>query len=219
MTQFSRVEDALSALVEGRTVIVVDAVDRENEGDFVMAAEKVTAEDIHFMISEGRGQLCTSILPETARRLRLKQMVPKRGAGTPCFTIPVDHVFCTTGISPQERAFTVRGITDPATRSKHFKRPGHVFPLIAREGGVLERPGHTEASVDLMRMAGLGPFGLLCEVCSRDGKHMAGGPELFDIANQFGLLVITIDQVIEFRRRALASEPSVAPEQQSASRS
>src|ERR1700677_3571586 len=160
MRQFSQIADALSALVQGRTIIVVDAEDRENEGDFVMAAEKVTAESIHFMISEGRGQLCTPILSETASRLHLKQMVPDRSEGMPCFTIPVDHALCRTGISPQERAFTVRGIADQGTKPRDFVRPGHVFPLIAREGGVLERPGHTEATVDLMRMAGLGPYGL-----------------------------------------------------------
>ncbi len=213
MPRFSPIEDALPALAQGRMIIVVDAEDRENEGDFVMAAEKVTAESIHFMISEGRGQLCTPILSDTARRLQLKPMVAKRSAGMPCFTIPVDHALCRTGISPQERAFTVRGIADQTTKTTDFVRPGHVFPLIAREGGVLERPGHTEATIDLMRMAGLGPFGLLCEICSRDGKHMAGGPELFELADRFDLPVITIDQVIESRRQATSAQQSVAPAQ------
>ncbi len=216
MRQFSSIADALSALLQGRTIIVVDAEDRENEGDFVMSAEKVTAESVHFMISEGRGQLCTPILSDTARRLHLKQMVPNRSAGMPCFTIPVDHALCRTGISPQERAFTVRGIADQNAKPQDFVRPGHVFPLIAREGGVLERPGHTEATVDLMRMAGLGPYGLLCEICSRDGKHMATGPELFELAERFDLAVITIDQVIECRRQAAGALQSVAPAQSAA---
>jgi 3,4-dihydroxy 2-butanone 4-phosphate synthase / GTP cyclohydrolase II len=210
MPQFSRIEDAVSVLAQGRMIIVVDAEDRENEGDFVMAAEKVTAESIHFMASEGRGQLCTPILPETGRRLRLKPMVARRSAGMPCFTVPVDHALCRTGISPQERAFTVRGIADPTTKPSDYVRPGHVFPLIAREGGVLERPGHTEATIDLLRIAGLGACGLLCEICSRDGKHMAKGPELFELGDRFDLPIITIDQVIEFRRGIAGNQQSIA---------
>jgi len=210
MPQFSRIEEAVSALAQGRMIIVVDAEDRENEGDLVMAAEKVTAESIHFMISEGRGQLCTPILPDTGRRLRLRQMVTRRSASMPCFTVPVDHGICRTGISPQERAFTVRGIADPTTKPRDFVRPGHVFPLIAREGGVLERPGHTEATIDLMRMAGLVACGVLCEICSRDGKHMATGPELFELSDRFDLQIISIDQVIEHRRRAVGTQQSIA---------
>jgi 3,4-dihydroxy 2-butanone 4-phosphate synthase / GTP cyclohydrolase II len=210
MPQFSRIEDAVSALANGAIIIVVDAEERENEGDFVMAAEKVTAESIHFMASEGRGQLCTPVLPETGNRLRLRQMVARRKASMPCFTIPVDHALCRTGISPQERAFTVRSIADPTTKPRDFVRPGHVFPLIAREGGVLERPGHTEATVDLMRLAGLATCGLLCEICSRDGKHMATGSELFEVADRFDLPIITIDQVIEFRRNDVANRAMIA---------
>jgi 3,4-dihydroxy 2-butanone 4-phosphate synthase/GTP cyclohydrolase II len=200
MAQFSRVEDALTALADGRLVIVVDAEHRENEGDFVAAAEKVTPETVHFMISEGRGQLCMPILAATATRLGLAPMVPARAPGMPCFTVPVDHSLCKTGISPQERAFTIRKIVDSETQADEFVRPGHVFPLIAREGGVLERPGHTEATLDLVRLAGLKAAGILCEICSRDGRHMAHGPELLELAEQFGLPIITIDDVIEFRR-------------------
>jgi 3,4-dihydroxy 2-butanone 4-phosphate synthase / GTP cyclohydrolase II len=195
---------------------VLDAEDRENEGDFVMAAEKVTAETIHLMTSEGRGQLCMPILPDTARRLRLRPMVARRAAGMPCFTIPVDHALCRTGISPQERAFTVRGICDSTSKPRDFVRPGHIFPLVAREGGVLERPGHTEATVDLMRMAGLSACGVLCEICSRDGQHMATGPELFELGERFDLRIITIDQVIELRRRTVGSQ--IAPQPQSTAR-
>ncbi|MEX2287507.1 MAG: 3,4-dihydroxy-2-butanone-4-phosphate synthase [Planctomycetaceae bacterium] len=201
MLQFSRVEDAIEAIANGRLVIVADAEDRENEGDFVGAAETVTAETVHFMISEGRGQLCLPILPEIARQLDLTPMVPETNAAMPHFTIPVDHGLCRTGISPQERAFTIRKIIDPASRPADFVRPGHVFPLIAREGGVLERPGHTEATIDLIRLASLRGAGVLCEICSGDGKSMATGPELLEIADRFGMPIITIDDVIRFRQK------------------
>jgi 3,4-dihydroxy 2-butanone 4-phosphate synthase/GTP cyclohydrolase II len=122
----------------------------------------------------------------------------------PCFAIPVDHSLCKTGISPQERALTIQMLVDPSTRPADLLRPGHIFPVIAREGGVLERPGHTEATVDLMRAAGLGVAGVLCEICSRDGKHMATGSELLEIAEAFHMPVITIDDVIKFRQAGQA---------------
>jgi len=200
MAEFSRVEDAIDALANGRTIIVADAEDRENEGDFIVAAEKVTSETVHFMITEGRGQLCMPVLPEIARRLDLRPMVSRKSADMPCFTVPVDHRFCRTGISPKERAFTIQMMVDPTTRSADFVRPGHIFPLIAREGGVLERQGHTEATVDLVRLAGLTGAGVLCEICSRDGQNMARGQELFEIANTFGLPIIMIDDVIRYRQ-------------------
>ena len=125
----------------------------------------------------------------------------------PCFAVPVDHSLCKTGISPKERAFTIRKIIEDSTRPDDFLRPGHIFPLIAREGGVLERPGHTEATIDLMRLAGLPTAGVLCEICSRDGEHMATGRELLDIAKNFGLPIITIDSVIH-RMQAKARERS-----------
>jgi 3,4-dihydroxy 2-butanone 4-phosphate synthase/GTP cyclohydrolase II len=196
MPLYSKLEDALDALSQGRVIIVADSEDRENEADFLVAAEKVSAESVHFMISEGRGQLCMPVTPQLARRLNLKPMVPRRTSNTPCFAIPVDHLLCTTGISPKERAFTIRMIVDESTRSNDFVRPGHVFPLIAREGGVLERQGHTEATVDLLRLGGLVPAGVLCEICSRDGEHMATGDELLEIAKTFHMPIITIDEVI-----------------------
>ena len=193
-------EEAIEALANGRMIIVADAEERENEGDFVIAAEKVTADSVHFMISEGRGQLCMPLRPEIARRLHLRPMVPNKSLSVPCFTVPVDHRFCRTGISPKERAFTIQMMIDGTTRPDDFVRPGHIFPLIAREGGVLQRPGHTEATVDLVRMAGLAGAGVLCEICSRDGRNMATGDELMQIAETFQLPIITIDDVIRYRQ-------------------
>ena len=154
--EYSRIEDALQALKEGRVIIVVDDEDRENEGDFIAAAEKVTPEIIEFMITHGRGLLCMPILPEVAGRLQLGPMVDHNTAPhqTP-YTIPVDHVSCRTGISALERARTVAAILDPTTKPADLVRPGHLFPLVAKEGGVLRRAGHTEAAVDLARLAGL----------------------------------------------------------------
>jgi 3,4-dihydroxy 2-butanone 4-phosphate synthase / GTP cyclohydrolase II len=196
MPLYSKLEDALDALSQGRIIIVADSDERENEADFLVAAEKVTAESVHFMISEGRGQLCMPVLPQIARRLNLKPMVPRRSPNTPCFSVPVDHSLCSTGISPKERAFTIRMIVDESTQPSDFIRPGHIFPLIARERGLLERQGHTEATVDLMRLGGLVPAGVLCEICSRDGQHMATGDELLQIAKTFDMPIITIDEVI-----------------------
>jgi len=218
MSGFSRMEEALEALANGRMIIVADAEERENEGDLIAAAEKVTAETVHFMITEGRGQLCMPLRPEIARRLQLRPMVPNKSLAMPCFTIPVDHRFCRTGISPKERAFTIQMIIDAATRPEDFVRPGHIFPLIAREGGVLQRPGHTEATVDLVRMAGLTGAGVLCEICSRDGRNMATGDELMQIAETFHLPIITIDDVIRHRQlHAATTAPCPLPAVKAAS--
>ncbi|HLJ09897.1 MAG TPA: 3,4-dihydroxy-2-butanone-4-phosphate synthase [Planctomycetaceae bacterium] len=211
MPKFSRVEAAIEALANGQLIIVTDAEDRENEGDFLGAAEKATAETIHFMISAGRGQLCMPIVPETARRLDLRPIVPPQSKAMPCFATPIDHGMCTTGISPQERAFTLRKIVDTSSCADDFVRPGHIFPLIAREGGVLERPGHTEAAIDLMRMGGLAPAAVLCEICSRDGRHMAHDQELMEIAQAFSLPIITIDAVISFREKSGYACPQIKP--------
>jgi 3,4-dihydroxy 2-butanone 4-phosphate synthase/GTP cyclohydrolase II len=196
MPLYSKLEDALAALEQGRMIIVADSKDRENEADFLVAADKITCEHVHFMISQGRGQLCMPIVPQIARRLSLKPMVTRRSPNTPCFAVPLDHSLCKTGISPKERAFTIRKIVDESTRPEDFSRPGHIFPLIACEGGLLERQGHTEATIDLMRLAGLVPAGVLCEICSRDGEHMATGDELLDVARTYDLPIITIDEVI-----------------------
>lgn len=198
--QFSKVEDALEAIAAGRVVIVVDNEDRENEGDFIAAADRVTPEVIEFMITQGRGQLCMPIMPDLAERLELRPMVENNTAPyrTP-FTIPVDHKTCHTGISAEERARTVRSIIDPATKPTDLVRPGHLFPLVAKEGGVLRRAGHTEATVDLARLAGLQPAGVLCEIL--DGIGVASRERLQAISAEYDLPIISIELLISYRRR------------------
>ena len=198
--EFSKIEDALEAIAQGRVVIVVDDERRENEGDFVIAAEKATPEAIAFMITHGRGQLCMPIMPDLAARLQLHPMVETNTANhrTP-FTVPVDHVSCRTGISAEERSTTIRAIIDPQTRPDDLARPGHLFPLVAMEGGVLRRAGHTEATVDLARLAGLKPAGVLIEIL--DGIHVASRERLHEIAAEFNLPIVSIEMLIRYRRR------------------
>ena len=181
-------------------MIVVDDERRENEGDFVVAAEKATPEAVEFMITHGRGQLCMPIMPDLARRLELHPMVETNTAPhrTP-FTVPVDHVSCRTGISAEERSRTIRAIIDPATRPDDLVRPGHLFPLVAREGGVLRRAGHTEATVDLARLAGLQPAGVLCEIL--DGIHVASREAPRDRLAVLSFPIVSIEMLISFRRR------------------
>jgi 3,4-dihydroxy 2-butanone 4-phosphate synthase/GTP cyclohydrolase II len=197
--EYSKIEDALQALREGRIIIVVDDEDRENEGDFIAAAEKVTPETIAFMITHGRGQVCMPILPEVADRLQLRMMVEHNTAlhETP-YTIPVDHVSSGTGISAEARAITVRAILDPKTKPGDLRRAGHLFPLVAKEGGVLRRAGHTEAAVDLARLAGLIPAGVICEIT--DGIGMASREKLHEIAQEHGLPIVSIEALIKYRR-------------------
>ena len=199
--EFSKIEDALEAIAAGRVVIVVDDERRENEGDFVVAADLATPETIAFMITHGRGQLCMPIMPELARRLELHPMVETNTAPhrTP-FTVPVDHASCRTGISAEERARTIRAIIDPSTRPEDLVRPGHLFPLVAMEGGVLRRAGHTEATVDLARLAGRQPAGVLIEIL--DGIHVASREKLHEIASTFGLPIVSIEMLIRYRRRS-----------------
>jgi 3,4-dihydroxy 2-butanone 4-phosphate synthase/GTP cyclohydrolase II len=206
MCRYSSIEAAIEAIAEGRVLIAVDSQERENEGDFLAAAELTTPAMIHFMVSQGRGQLCMPVSPRVAQRLDLTPMVACADLETPRFAIPVDHRECKTGISPLERASTIRAMLDPFSTPRDFVRPGHIFPLIAQEEGVLRRPGHTEAAVDLARLAGLAPAGVLCEICSRDGLHMACGQELWEIAHEFRLPVITIDDLIQFRRSLLGGQ-------------
>ncbi len=198
--RLSSIESAVQAIAQGRVVIVMDAEDRENEGDFVCAAEKVTPEIVNFMITVGRGQLCMPILPEVCQRLNLDRMVEHNTAplGTD-FTVPVDHRSCRTGITAQERAATILAIADPSSKAADFLRPGHLFPLIAKEGGVLRRAGHTEAAVDLARMAGLKPAGVLCEILNETGDR-ARREELYRLAAQFELEIISIEELIRYRR-------------------
>lgn len=198
--EFSKIEDAVQAMADGRVVIVVDDEQRENEGDFIAAADRITPETIEFMITQGRGQLCVPIMPDLAARLEMHPMVERNTAPhrTP-FTVMVDHVSCRTGISAEERARTIRAIVDPETRPSDLLRPGHVPGLIAKEGGVLRRAGHTEATVDLARLAGLSPAGVLIEIL--DGTHMASRERLHEIAREFNLPIVSIEMLIAYRRR------------------
>jgi 3,4-dihydroxy 2-butanone 4-phosphate synthase/GTP cyclohydrolase II len=197
MSNFSRLEDGLEALALGMPIIVLDSEDREDEGDFVVAAEKITPQLIHFLITHGRGQVCMPVTTPIAQRLELRPMVAAGGKGTPNFTVPIDHASCKTGISPFERCATIQAIMDEESGPRDFVRPGHMFPLVARDGGVLERQGHTEASVDLVRMAGLRPAAVLCEICSQDGLHMARRDELLHLAADCHIPLVTIDDLIE----------------------
>jgi 3,4-dihydroxy 2-butanone 4-phosphate synthase/GTP cyclohydrolase II len=198
--QFSTIEEAVEAIRQGRVVIVADDEDRENEGDFICAAEKVTPETINFMITHGRGQLCMPILPEVSERLKLAPMVESNTTplGTN-YTVPVDHRSARTGITAGERAKTVLAICDSASKPTDFTRPGHLFPLVAKEGGVLRRAGHTEAAVDLARMAGLTPAGVLCEILDESGDR-ATRSKLRELGLKFGLPTISIEMLIAHRR-------------------
>ena len=199
--EFSSIDAAVAAIRRGEMVIVVDAEDRENEGDFVCAAEKASPDIVNFMIRHGRGQVCMPILPDLAARLELPMMVESNSTplGT-AFTVPVDHRTARTGITASERADTIAAIMDPASTAADFVRPGHLFPLVAKEGGVLRRAGHTEAAVDLARMADLAPAGVLCEILDDVGNR-ADRESLFAMAREHGLEIISIEQLIRHRRQ------------------
>jgi len=199
--EFSSIDAAIAAIRRGEMVIVVDAEDRENEGDFVCAAEKVSPDIVNFMIRYGRGQVCMPILPDLAERLDLPMMVESNSTplGT-AFTVPVDHRTARTGITAAERADTIAAIMDPASTPSDFVRPGHLFPLVAKEGGVLRRAGHTEAAVDLARMADLAPAGVLCEILD-DAGNRADRTALFALAREHSLEIISIEQLIRHRRQ------------------
>jgi len=196
------IKEAIEDIKNGKVVIVVDDEDRENEGDFILAADKVTPETINFLATHGRGLICLAATPERLRELNLDLMVDDNTAlhGTP-FTVSIDAVHnTTTGISANDRYETVKQFVDPRAVSTDFARPGHVFPLKAREGGVLRRAGHTEATIDLARLAGLSPAGVLCEILNEDGS-MARLPQLLEMSDRFGLKVITIKDLIAYRRK------------------
>ncbi len=197
---FHTIEEAIRDYQSGKILIVVDDEDRENEGDFIMAAEKVAAESINFMAKHGRGLICLAITPERAKELELDVMVNRNTAlHATHFTVTIDAKNgTTTGISAQDRATTILTTIDPKTLPDDLARPGHVFPLVSKSGGVLERSGHTEATVDLARLAGLYPAGVLCEIMDDDGS-MARVPRLMDIAKQFNLKIITIKDLIQYR--------------------
>lgn len=197
--RFSTIQNAVKAIAEGRVVIVVDDEDRENEGDFVCAAELITTEMVNFMLA-GHGQLCCSILPTVAERLDLRPLVDQNTSPlTTAFMTPVDFAGCKTGITAAERAETIRRLARSETRPSDFVKPGHVYPLLAKEGGVLRRAGHTEASVDLARMAGLTPSGVVCEILNREGDR-ANRDELVELAAKHRLEIISVEQIISHRR-------------------
>ncbi|MCG1013314.1 bifunctional 3,4-dihydroxy-2-butanone-4-phosphate synthase/GTP cyclohydrolase II [Tepidanaerobacter sp. GT38] len=198
--KFNTIEEAIEDIKQGKMIIVVDDEDRENEGDLVMAAEKVTPEAISFMAIHGRGLICVPITKKRAEELDLPLMVGNNtdNMGT-AFTVSVDYVGNSTGISAYDRADTVKALIDPATKPQDLRRPGHIFPLIARDGGVLRRAGHTEAAVDLARLAGLYPAGVICEIMKDDGT-MARLPDLMSFAKEWGLKIITIEDLIRYRK-------------------
>jgi 3,4-dihydroxy 2-butanone 4-phosphate synthase/GTP cyclohydrolase II len=198
------IEEALEDFRAGKVLIVVDDEDRENEGDFVVAAEKITPEIVNFMLHEGRGVLCAPLTEDRCAQLELGMMESNNTSllGTP-FTVSVDLLGggCTTGVSTSDRTATIRALADPATKPSDLGRPGHIFPLRARNKGVLRRPGHTEATIDLARLAGLQPAGALIEIMNADGS-MARMPQLIETAEKFGLKIISIADLIAYRLRS-----------------
>lgn len=203
--RFHSIDEALDALKAGQMIIVVDAEERENEGDFVCAAESITAEQVHFMLRFGMGELCVSMFSETAERLGLSPIVDAERNSSPnrtAFLTPIDHRNAGSGVSPDNRALTITSIANPSCVAADFVRPGHIHPLLAKDGGVLRRAGHTEATVDLMRLAGCQPVGALIEICSETGLGMAGFDELQAFSKKHKLPLISIDQLIRHRRRS-----------------
>jgi 3,4-dihydroxy 2-butanone 4-phosphate synthase/GTP cyclohydrolase II len=203
MSDFDRVENAIQEIRAGHIVLVVDDEDRENEGDMVLAAERVTPEHVNFLTKHARGLICVSAVPSRLDELHLSLMSPENTSlhGTP-FTVSVDYRHGTsTGISAHDRCETIRAFTRPETRPEDLARPGHVFPLRAVEGGVLRRAGHTEAAVDLARLAGLYPAGVVCEVMDEDGS-MARVPRLREVATEFSMTMISVRDLIAYRRRS-----------------
>ena len=199
--KFNTIEEAIQDIKDGKVVVVIDDENRENEGDFVAAAEMATPEMINFMATHGRGLICAPLIEERCDELELELMIGKNTAAyeTP-FTISVDLIGngCTTGISAQDRSKTIQALVDENTRPEQLGKPGHIFPLKARKGGVLRRAGHTEAAIDLARLSGLKPAGVIVEILNEDGT-MARTPELFVLAEKFNLKFITIKDLIEYR--------------------
>ena len=209
MYKFNSVEEAIKDIKDGKIVIVVDNPNRENEGDLLMAADKVTGEAINFMAKYGRGLICMPIEEKRLNELKIGKMVEKNTDNhETAFTVSIDHVDTTTGISAFERALTIQKVLDNNCKAEDFRRPGHVFPLIAKEGGVLKRCGHTEASVDLAKLAGLRPAGVICEIMNEDGT-MARTPELMEFAKVHNLKIITIEELVAYRREKEKKEARV----------
>lgn len=197
---FSTIDEALEALRAGRIILVTDDPDRENEGDFICAAEFATPENVAFMAIEGRGLICMPMTGELADSLALPPMVVKNTDNhETAFTVSIDHVETSTGISAFDRSLTAMKCIDPAAKPEDFRRPGHMFPLRAKAGGVLERNGHTEATVDLCRLAGLQPCGLCCEIMGDNGE-MLRTPELMKVAQKWSMPFITIKDLQDYIR-------------------
>lgn len=200
MTQFNTIEEALEELRQGKIILVTDDENRENEGDFICAAEFATTANINFMATHGKGLICMPMSGEYARKLKIPQMVAQNTDNhETAFTVSIDHVATTTGISAAERSITAMGCVADDAKPEDFRRPGHMFPLLARQNGVLERPGHTEATVDLCRLAGLKECGLCCEIMREDGTMMRT-PELFQLAGQYDMKFITIQDLQNYRK-------------------
>lgn len=197
------IEEAIADIRAGRVIIVVDDEDRENEGDFICAAEAITPETINFMATHGRGLICTPLEEKRADELGLELMVSSNTAlHETAFTVSIDLIGqnCTTGISAYDRSTGIRWLTNPAAKPSDYARPGHIFPLRAKTGGVLRRTGHTEAAVDLARLAGFAPVGVLVEILNPDGS-MARLPQLMEVAQTHGLKIISIDDLVAYRMR------------------
>lgn len=208
----STIDQALEDLRNGKIILVIDDPDRENEGDFICAAEFATTENVNFMATHGKGLICMPMSEALCKKLQLDQMVEHNTDNhSTAFTVSIDHVDTTTGISAVERSMTAMKVVDDDAKPEDFRRPGHMFPLQAREGGVLKRNGHTEATVDLVKLAGLKECGLCCEIMREDGTMMRT-TELLELADKFGINVITIADLIAYRleRESLVSEEAVA---------
>ncbi len=201
MNQFNTIEEALEDLRQGKIILVTDDPDRENEGDFICAAQFATTENINFMATHGKGLICMPMAEEYVRKLCFPQMVSNNTDNhETAFTVSIDHVDTTTGISAAERSVTAMKCVEDDVRPEDFRRPGHMFPLLSKPNGVLERNGHTEATVDLMRLAGLKQCGLCCEIMKEDGTMMRT-PQLWEVANRWGLKFITIHDLQQYRKR------------------
>lgn len=201
MFQFNTIEEALDDLRQGKIILVTDDENRENEGDLICASEFATTENVNFMAVQGKGLICMPMSVELCKKLRFPQMVSDNTDNhETAFTVSIDYVSTTTGISAEERGVTARACVSENAKPEDFRRPGHMFPLTAKPNGVLERGGHTEATVDLLRLAGLKECGLCCEVMSADGRMMRT-PELIQLAGQWGLTFITIKDLQDYRKK------------------
>lgn len=200
MFEFNTIQEAIEDIKEGKMIIVIDDPARENEGDLLMAADMVTGESINFMAKYGRGLICMPIEEKRMKKLNINPMVTNNTDNhETAFTVSIDHIDTTTGISAFDRALTIKKVLENS-KPEDFRRPGHVFPLIAKDGGVLERIGHTEAAVDLSKLAGLNPAGVICEIMNEDGT-MARTPELMEFAKNHNLKIITIADLVEYRTK------------------